>query len=77
MKFQAFKNAKFIPGFIHPPDQNGISMAQWILPSGYPSSSNKKKKYFEFNDNLPDDEKEPTQKSALKKFNKKFSFNFK
>lgn len=75
MKFPKFKNEKFLPGFIHPPDKDGKLKAQWILETGHPSS--KKRLYFELNDNLPEDQKEPSEKSALEKFNNKFVFDFK
>lgn len=75
MKFPTFKNDKFIPGFIHPPDKYGKRKAQWILGTGHPSS--KKREYSEFNDNLPEDQKEPSENSALQMFNKKFVFDFK
>lgn len=75
MKFQTFKNAKFIPGFIHPPDEDGRRLAKWIVATG--SLSSKKKEYFDFNENLPENQKERSQKSALRKFNEKFVCDFK
>lgn len=75
MKFHTNKNDKFSPGFIHPLSKDGKLKAQWILANG--NLSIKRKEYFEFDDELPEDKKEQSDKLALDKFNKKFRFDYK
>ena len=74
MKFSATKHAKFCPGFIYPPDEDGQSRAQGINSAGYPTST--KNIFFEFTENLPQKKKKSTEILALDKLNEKFKFNF-
>lgn len=75
MKFKNTKSAKFCPGFVHPPDEDGKSRAQTVGSSEYPSSE--KFLFFEFNDNLPEQLKTSHGKFALKMLNAKFKFDLK
>lgn len=72
IKFVKNKNVKW-PGFLCPPDSDGISWALKVTTSG--SVSKTKKECFEYNENIPENEKEKAQ-AALRKLNKNFNFSF-
>lgn len=73
MKFNEFKSGKYIPGFVHPSDADGEVMAQHVTTCGY--VTDKKHVFFDFHENLPDDQKKAQEITALKKFNTKFKFS--
>lgn len=74
MKFQQFKNAKYHPGFVHPPDPDGISRAQAFTKNGYFSDS--KNICFDLHEPLRNSGKHGPEVSALKKLNENFRFTF-
>lgn len=77
MKFQLIKsgkNAKFIPGFVYP-KKDGKKVAQWVLGNGRLSKG--RKECFDFGETIPEDQKESSQKSALRKFNETYQIDFK
>lgn len=73
MKFHTFKNSKYYPGFVYPPDEDGKQRAQKVIPSGYVSDT--KSLFFDFQENLPGDAKEAAEIYALNKFNRKFQLS--
>lgn len=75
MKFYKQKNSKFSPGFVHPPDADGVERAQLITADG--SVTVKKYVFFEFKENIGDMEKERSKVASLTKLNEKYKFSFK
>lgn len=74
MKFHQQKNAKFIPGFVHPRDPDLKIRAQWVVENGPFFISGTKKICFDFQETINDDLKEKRETTALNKLNKKFNF---
>lgn len=74
IKFHSNKNTRARPGFVHPPDEDGLSRAQNITISGF--ASKRKNEFFEYKENIPDGEKDQQDVAALKKFNKRYKFSF-
>lgn len=70
MKFRPTKSSAFNPGFLHP----GICRAQKVNADGW--VCNTKSKFYEFADDIPDELKGSSQKSALIKLNERFKFSF-
>ncbi|XP_037037457.1 CAP-Gly domain-containing linker protein 1-like isoform X2 [Bradysia coprophila] len=73
MTFQPKKNAKFVPGFVHPPDADGIPRAQKVTASGLVGDT--KNTFFEFSENIPADRVDKAGVSSLKKLNARFNFS--
>lgn len=72
VNFKCTKGSKFFPGFVHH-DGDGIQRAQKVTGDGY--VTDRKYEFFEFSENVPDDRKDKTGISALKKLNRKFHFS--
>lgn len=76
IKFSDKKNCRACPGFVHPAGKDGISRAQAITRNGPLYIISTKYKYFQFDENIPDSEKDRQHVAALKKFNQKFKTSF-
>lgn len=74
IKFNSTKTCTPCPGFVYPPDLDGIVRAQKITSNGY--VTNTKNEFFGFQKDIPDKEKEKSQVAKLRLFNKKFGFTF-
>lgn len=66
------KNEKFKPGFVYPPDVNGIERAHEVDSQGYPS--NDFREFFQFEKDIPPIKKKPAQLKKVNLMNKKFKF---
>lgn len=76
IKFNENKNCIACPGFVYPPDEDGISRAQKVVSNGPLYITDTKYIYRHYYENIADTEKDALQVSALKKFNKKFKTSF-
>lgn len=74
MKFSQKKNAIAYPGFVHPPDKDGIPRAVTVTKPGY--TTNVKNVFFDYKENIPEVEKGYLQRAALKELNANFGFSF-
>lgn len=69
------KNEKFRPGFVHPPDSDGISRAQEVTSNGY--ISDETLEFHQFEEDIPKHKKYAAQIKKLKILNQKFKFSLK
>lgn len=74
IKFLKHKTAKYCPGFVYPPDADGLIRAQAVTIDGY--VSNTKQEFDVFAENIPDIDKKKPEIATLKKFNKQFNFSY-
>ncbi len=74
IKFLEFKNCEAVPGFVYPPDEDGIERAQKVTAEG--SVALEKNIFFHYAANIPECEKLSVHKTALKRLNAEFGFEF-
>lgn len=67
------KNEKFKPGFLHPPDADGIERVQEVDSKGYPSAE--LRTFLQFEKDIAPARKLPAQIRKVKIMNKKFKFD--
>lgn len=68
------KNEKFKPGFVYPPDADGIQKAHEVNSEGYPSEEIRQ--FFKFEEDVMPVRKFPAQIKKVKLLNKKFKFEY-
>lgn len=74
IKFYNYKKAKYSPGFVYPPGDDGIRRAKKVTGDGLVTK--KSYEFFHFAETVPNNLKNKADLKALKKFNEHFGLNY-